>query len=370
MWSRVKFIAWTNPALEWKSLSIYKAWKLQKTQSWQKITWVWYKKYGQEYSNTESAILDEPIWEARWKRIESELLRYEELIVYGFLESCIFDFHDETGNIYNTIRLDRSYVLSSYYDEDLITTSIGAYWKVNYVTIYFLLNEWITRTFVNSYIENSKDDKTIIQNWVQLIMFTKQFTQVLYKINEYYKDFWVRRFELDSSNFPEYIDWLACLLYLEYTWLIYIDLWWPKTISTDRMNKINYVRIQNQEEFRKMVQWFSHLDMKDLERQEQLSQPKNQMNNNRLIVEVSDNYFISYTEQKINMTWIELKIITKLYNTNSNIISLSNATFKQTPWAFQKTLVRLRLKMKEWGLNLIKVRWKSDSYNLKRIEKI
>lgn len=368
MWSRIKFISGTNPSIEWKSALIYKAWHLRKLKIWQDVTWVWWKKYGQEYYSSELSVLDEEMWENRWRRIESEVYQYESLIAHWFLESCIFDFHDANGYIHHNIRLDRNYVLSEFYDEDLIRTSFPDYTTINYITVYYLLNEWITQEYLHQYIINSKDDKTIINVWAQLILFTKQLTPILYHLNLLHKDFWLRRFEYDASINPIYTDWFACLLLLEDIWMIYIDAWWPQVISTDKINIIFYVRIMDQEKFRNLVKWFAEEDLKELERQEQPKLPSNKINEKIMITEVWLDYFISYNQKRLTMTWTELKIITKLYNTNSNIISLSNATFKQTPWAFQKTLVRLRVKMKEWWLNLIKVRWKWDSYNLKKLE--
>lgn len=370
MWSRVKFILWTNPAIEGKSNLIYKAWHLSKMKEWQELNNLKRDTYWKDFSNTSLSVLDEAIWTIRDKRYKSELFEYESLVILWFIETCIFEFHDIDWYIKNRFYLNRSDILSEGYNEDMIDDWFLSNPWINYITVFYKFNQDITNNYLNQHVLFSKDDKTVVHVRAQLIMFTLQFSHILYDLNKLHKEYWLRRFVFDSSDYPENIDWFSCLLYLEITWLIEIETWSPKILSTDKINPINYIKIKKQDEFRRMVQWFMEEDLKDIEKKESLSENNatvEKIDETRPLITVWDDYIITWTNTKIKLNGVALKIMKSYFTRSSILMKLSKKTYSHpTQEAFEKALTRLRAKIKAGWITVEKVLWKKDEYILKK----
>ncbi len=375
MWSRIDFQSKQNITLVWKSRDIYKIWKLLKIKWLQDITWVWWKKYWDDYYSTEIAILENDRDDKFLDRVRSELMIYENLIIQWLLESIIFEIIEKDPNSdffwinkWNDwgIFISQDKILSWNYDDELLARIIEENKQLLYIKIYFKINESVSRQTLEFYSTNSKNDGTIIYSWDQLIMFKKQLEYVLCLLNKNFQDSWLRRFDFDCSKFDLNTDWFSCLLYLEIQEIIYIEHNTPEILSTDIVNLRYYIKIRNQEKFEELVRWIKDLNLLEnkLIQNTDVSQKKIE---NFLILDMWSNYIDTYYEKNVRIPGkIPMSILKRFFDKKSESISLSKSMYKLTEEAFNKMLVRLRKSLIIWWLKLEKVPWK-DQFLLKKM---
>ncbi len=225
-------------------------------------------------------------------------------------------------------------------------------WKIwtNWIIweMIFKLNTSNCNQFINDYIVMWDQEQLIKpRNYLLKNYQLSLFCRSLY---ENYEKHWTAiQYQLWTSS---QIDEFTLLLYLEYKWYIKIEYFRSGSDLNYFVEKINTERVD--------INIINVAGIKCL--------PFN-IEKNKLIIELWDNYFISYEGTRVNLRWRWFEIIKKIYNSNTETIELSQSLCKSpSKVAFDKMLTRFRNDIKPWNLYLEKLKINSDVYALKKIE--